>query len=494
MATSKLKPIKKTLGKAIAYIIDSEKTAGGTLVSSFGCSVGTADIEMQMTAQKGSGIGERIAYHLMQSFSPDDDITPEKAHQLGMEFAQKVLKGKFEFVVATHIDKDHIHNHIIFNATSFYGKHNKYHTGDWEAEKRRIRRINDSICRANNLSVIENTSGQKGYECYEGRNGKKRKSWKETLRNDIDNAVKSAKSFDEFLQIMELEKDYKIARRGKFLRLHPPGYDENTYFRLGSKLGEAYTEEAIRDRIEHPENAYKYQTVISKGTSRRYVYKPNPNKINLIIDISKNIKARESLHYGQALVRSNINTLVKTMNFLIKNNLTTTGEFADYYNSQMDTYEKLRKNVSAYDSRQLACTEKIKFLQDYKKYHNLYSAAMRAGAQSNFYKEHANEIVSFKASKMYFERIGENPDALNLSDLFAQYKELKQDKSADEKLYKEVRDEIKKLDVIRQNVEETLKIELVKKEDEKEQARRQMEEKARKAQQDKNDKSGDIGY
>ena len=459
MATSKLKPIKKTLGKAIAYIIDPEKTAGGTLVSSFGCSVGTADIEMQMTAQKGSGIGERIAYHLMQSFSPDDDITPEKAHQLGMEFAQKVLKGKFEFVVATHIDKDHIHNHIIFNATSFYGKHNKYHTGDWEAEKRRIRRINDSICRANNLSVIENTSGQKGYECYEGRNGKKRKSWKETLRNDIDNAVKSAKSFDEFLQIMELEKDYKIARRGKFLRLHPPGYDENTYFRLGSKLGEAYTEEAIRDRIEHPENAYKYQTVISKGTSRRYVYKPNPNKINLIIDISKNIKARESLHYGQALVRS-----------------------------------KLRKNVSAYDSRQLACTEKIKFLQDYKKYHNLYSAAMRAGAQSNFYKEHANEIVSFKASKMYFERIGENPDALNLSDLFAQYKELKQDKSADEKLYKEIQDEIKKLDVIRQNVEETLKIELVKKEDEKEQARRQMEEDSRNAPQDKNDKAGDIGY
>ncbi len=95
---------------------------------------------------------------------------------------------------------------------------------------------------------------------------------------------------------------------------------------------------------------------------------------------------------------------------------------------------------------------------------------------------------------MYFERIGENPDALNLSDLFAQYKELKQDKSADEKLYKEIQDEIKKLDVIRQNVEETLKIELVKKEDEKEQARRQMEEMARKAQQDKNDKSGDIGY
>lgn len=494
MATSKLKPIKKTLGKAIAYIIDSEKTAGGTLVSSFGCSVRTADIEMQMTAQKGSGIGERIAYHLMQSFSPDDDITPEKAHQLGVEFAQKVLKGKFEFVVATHIDKDHIHNHIIFNATSFYGKHNKYHTGDWEAEKRRIRRINDSICRANNLSVIENTSGKKGYECHENKKGKKRTSWKEILRTDIDDAIKSAKSFDEFLQIMELEKDYKIARRGKYLRLHPPGYDEDTYFRLGSKLGEAYTEEAIRDRIEHPENAYKYQTVISKGTSKRYVYKPNPNKISRIIDVSKNSKAKESPYYAQALTGININTLAHTMNFMIEHNITTPEEFADYYNSRLTEYELLRKNIKLNDTKQLAYSEKINFLQNYKKYRNLYSAAMRAGAKSNFYKEHTNEIVAFESAKLYFERVGENPDEMSLADLFAKYKELKQNKLAEEKLYKDIQGEIKRLDAIRQNIEDTLKIELIQKEDESEQARRQMEEDARNTQQDKNDKSGDIGY
>ncbi|MBD5469918.1 MAG: relaxase/mobilization nuclease domain-containing protein [Lachnospiraceae bacterium] len=494
MATSKLKPIKKTLSKAISYIIDPNKTAAGSLVSSFGCGIGTADIEMQMTAQKGNGIGDRVAYHLMQSFSPDDDITPEKAHQIGMEFAQKVLKGKFEFVIATHIDKDHIHNHIIFNAVNFYD-HKKYHTGVWEKEKKRIRRINDDLCKKNNLSVIENTSGRKGYECHERKkSSSSKRSWKDIIRNDIDEVIKIAKSFDEFLQIMESEKNYKIARRGSFLRVHPPGYDDDTYYRLSKKLGEAYTEEAIRDRIEHPGNAYKYQTIISKGTSKRYVFKPNPNKINHIIDISKNKKAKESSHYEQALVRSNIDTLNRTMNFLIKHNLSTPNQFADYYNSKMEEYELLRKSVKSSDNRQLACSEKIKFLQNYKKYHNLHSAAMRAGTKSNFYKEHVNEIILFESSKMYFERIDENPDEMNLADLFAKYKEIKQDKLDDEKLYEAIQAEIKELDVIRKNVEDTLKIELIHKEDEAEQIRRQSEENARNTEQDKNDKSGDIGY
>jgi len=502
MATSKLKPIKKTLDKAIAYIIDFEKTAGGSLVSSFGCGIGTADIEMRMTAQKGSGAGDRIAYHLMQSFSPDDDITPEKAHQLGMEFAQKVLKGKFEFVIATHIDKDHIHNHIIFNAVSYYD-HKKYHTGVWETEKKRIRRINDKICRANNLSVIENTSGRKGYE--------KGKSWgQDAIRAAIDDAISNAGNYDEFIQIMEME-GFKYIHGNKYDEIIPPGKSKAKRLKAGT-LGEAYTREAIADRIAHPEeSALKYKTIISKGSrntdipknepkaksatsGKRYVYKPNPNKINLIIDISKSIKAKESPYYEQALVRSNINTLVKTMNFLIKHNITTPNEFADYYNSKMTEYELLRKSVKSGGNRQLACSEKIKFLQNYKKFHNLYAAAMRAGSKSNFYKEHVNEIILFESSKMYFERIGENPDEMSLADLFTKYKELKQDKLADEKLFETIQAEIKKLDVIRKNVEDTLNIELIHKEDKAEQIRRQSEESARTAAQDKDDKSGDIGY
>lgn len=498
MATSKLKPIKKTLSKAIEYIIDPNKTAAGSLVSSFGCGIGTADIEMQMTAQKGNGIGDRIAYHLMQSFSPDDDITPEKAHQIGMEFAQKVLKGKFEFVIATHIDKEHIHNHIIFNAVNFYD-HKKYHTGIWEKEKKRIRNINDDLCKENNLSVIENTSGRKGYE--------KGKSWGEAaIRAAIDDAVSNAGSYDEFIRILEME-GFKYLHGKKYDKIIPPGKSKAIRLR-DSTLGEAYSKEAIAERIAHPEErALKYQTVISKGAkksdipknekktkTKRYVYKPNPNKINLIVDISKNIKAKESPYYEQALVRNNINTLVKTMNFLIKHNLKTPNEFADYYNSKMTEYDLLRKTVTSGEKKLLVQSEKIKFLQNYKKYHNLYLAAIRAGAKSKFYQEHINEIVSFEASKMYFSHIDENPDELNLSELFEEYKELKQDKYADENLYKQIQSEIKVLDVIRKNVEDTLKIELVHKEEDTEKIRRQNEENSKNTEKDTESKDGDIAY
>ena len=113
MAISKLIPIKATLNKAIDYIMDPEKTGNGRLVSAFGCSPETADIEMQITADKGSRQGNRIGYHLIQSFAPEDDITPEKALELGKEFTNKVTGGKYEYVIATHIDQGHIHNHII---------------------------------------------------------------------------------------------------------------------------------------------------------------------------------------------------------------------------------------------------------------------------------------------------------------------------------------------------------------------------------------------
>lgn len=114
MATSKIKTIRGTLKKAIDYIANPDKTNDGQLVFSHACSLETADIEMQLTAKQGTGIGDRIAYHLIQSFSPEDDISPKKALELGREFAKKVTGGKHEFVVTTHIDKEHIHNHIIF--------------------------------------------------------------------------------------------------------------------------------------------------------------------------------------------------------------------------------------------------------------------------------------------------------------------------------------------------------------------------------------------
>lgn len=487
MATTKIKPIRKTIARAIEYIVDPEKTADGSLVSSYGCGVGTADIQMQMTAKQGSGRGNRIAYHLIQSFSPDDNVTPEQAHQIGMEFAQKVLKGKYEFVIATHVDKGHIHNHIIFNATNYYD-YKKYHYDVWERD--RIRSISDNLCRKNGLSVIEQQSGVRGRGMYEYRKSKEGKSLMDNVRAIIDRAIEKAESFDEFKKIIEEESNHTLKRRGKFLRLIVDGKVR----RLKDKtLGDAYTEEAIRDRIEHPENAEKYKTVINKEkdsgnksenqkgkaknrsqrqdtekTYKKPAYTPNPNRINLIVDISKNLKAQQSQGYEQALVRSNLNTLVKTMNFLINNNLKTGEDFGKYYNGILAEYKLIHNDIENYDNKLYKLSEKIKFLQNYKKYHNLCMAAKRAGTNSAFYKEHENEILLFETARLYFESINENPDTLNLADLFEKFKEVKQDKTAIEKVFKDLKKQLKELDTIRQNVETTLGIELLKEEEQAE--------------------------
>ena len=188
MATSKLKVIKKTLRKAIDYIANPEKTKDGTLIYSHGCSVETADREMELTARQGTGRGDRIAYHLIQSFAPGDDITPEKALELGIEFARRVTGGKYEFVVSTHIDKDHIHNHIIFNAVD-YVSHRKYHSD--EKDKYRIRDINDEICSANNLSVLPKYDGKRKAK-YRNTYKEEKISWQKKLKSVIDDAIRNS--------------------------------------------------------------------------------------------------------------------------------------------------------------------------------------------------------------------------------------------------------------------------------------------------------------
>lgn len=478
MAISKIHALYNTIGKAISYITDETKTKEGCLVSSFGCSVGTAAIEMKLTAQQGRKTGNRIGYHMFQAFSPEDEVTPEKAHELGKEFADQMLKGKYEYVIATHVDKGHIHNHIIFNSTSFYD-FKKYHHD--KKDTQRMQDINDKICEENNLSVIVEKSGARGKSQYEYKHSKAGTSWKDKLRFDIDKTILEAKSFDDFIEIMKLE-GYAVERRGKFLRFKAP--EQDRFIRLKeSTLGADYTEEAIIQRIANPfkeknlkkeeisviehetktaKNAEKAKTKTGK-IAKKQPYKPDKKRINLIIDISKNIKAQESHAYEQALVRSNINTLVKTMNFLINNNIQTPQDFSKLYISKSSEYDFLRKDVNNCNEELIKLSEKIKFTKDYKHYHNLYVAAMRAGTHTKFYKEHETEIVSFKAAQLYFTRTETNPDKVNLSELYSEYNMLKIQKNEMYKSFTEIKKELKELDIIRQNVENTLSVELIEK-------------------------------
>lgn len=150
MAVTKTHPIKSTLKAAIDYICNPGKTDGKLLVSSFGCSAETADIEFAWTRRHAIDKGTNLGRHLIQAFEPGE-VTPEEAHRIGMELAREVLGGKYEFVLTTHIDKDHIHNHLIFNAVSFQD-HKHYHSN--KRSYHFIRRTSDRICKEHGLSVI----------------------------------------------------------------------------------------------------------------------------------------------------------------------------------------------------------------------------------------------------------------------------------------------------------------------------------------------------
>ena len=150
MAVTKTHPIKSTLKAAIDYICNPEKTDGKLLVSSYGCAAETADIEFSWTRRHAIDKGTNLGRHLIQAFQPGE-VTPEQAHEIGMELAKEILGGKYEFVLTTHIDKNHVHNHLIFNAVSF-SDHKHYHSN--KRSYHDIRRTSDRLCKEHGLSVI----------------------------------------------------------------------------------------------------------------------------------------------------------------------------------------------------------------------------------------------------------------------------------------------------------------------------------------------------
>ena len=162
MAVTKTHPIKSTLKAAIDYICNPEKTDGKLLVSSYGCAAETADIEFAWTRRHAIDKGTNLGRHLIQAFQPGE-VTPEQAHEIGMELAKEILGGKYEFVLTTHIDKDHVHNHLIFNVVSF-ADHKHYHSN--KRSYHYIRRTSDRLCKEHGLSVI--IPGQDKGKCRNG--------------------------------------------------------------------------------------------------------------------------------------------------------------------------------------------------------------------------------------------------------------------------------------------------------------------------------------
>jgi hypothetical protein len=301
MAITKIHPIKSTLSLAIDYITSDDKTDDQILISSEGCSPATAHLQFINTREVNDTRGTVLARHLIQSFVPGE-VSPEKAHEIGLALAREVLNGEYEYVLSTHVDRNHIHNHIIFNNVN-------WKTGKcYQSNKRsyhRIRYQSDKLCKENNLVVIDEyyekykkkykTKG-KSYKEYQER--KKASSWKGRLQFDIDRAIKKAKDWDDFLNLMK-QYGYEI-KNGKHISFKK--IDGQQRFTRAMRIGENYTEKRLKERI--------LEEVGIKNKRTKAPFKPLDN----VIDISANDKIKSSLGYKYWATKHNLSTMADTIN------------------------------------------------------------------------------------------------------------------------------------------------------------------------------------
>ena len=328
MAVTKTHPIKSTLKAAIDYILNPEKTDGKLLASSFGCGLETADIEFAWTREAAGDRGTHLGRHLIQSFAVGE-TTPEEAHKIGMELAGAVLGGKYEFVLTTHVDKDHLHNHLIFNAVSFVD-YKKYHSN--KQSYHFIRRTSDRICKEHGLSVV--VPGQdKGKSYAEYTAEKQGTSYKAKLKTAIDTLIPQVKDFDELLRRLQ-EMGYEI-KQGKYISFRAAGQER---FTRTKTLGAAYTEEAIKERIKG--------VYAAKAKTLR-----KDKKIRLVVDLENSIKAQQSAGYERWAKIHNLKQAAKSMNFLTENKIEYYSELESKIADIMTAHDAAAKAVKEVEQR-----------------------------------------------------------------------------------------------------------------------------------------------
>ena len=308
MAITKTHPIKSTLKDAIDYICNPNKTDGKLLVSSFGCAAETADIEFTWTRQHAIDKGKNLGRHLIQAFEPGE-VSPEEAHEIGMQLAKEILGGKYEFVLTTHIDRDHIHNHLIFNSVSF-ADHKHYHSN--KRSYYNIRQVSDRLCKEHGLSVI--VPGQdRGKSYVEHQAERTGTSYKAKLRAAIDKLIPVSTDLEDLL--LRLQAEGYTVKRGKYISCKTN--DQERFTRLKT-LGIDYTEDAITSRIT--------------GGSRPSMQPKPKQKISLLIDLQNNLKAKESAGFTHWAKLNNLKEAAKTLNYLTEH--------------QIDSYEDLHFQLS----------------------------------------------------------------------------------------------------------------------------------------------------
>ena len=434
MAVTKIKAIRGTLSKAIAYILNPEKTDKKLLVSSYGCASETAAREFEWTRkiaeQKGMNPVRIIARHVIQSFEIGE-VTPELAHEIGKQFADEILGGKYEYVLTTHIDKDHVHNHLIFNAVDFVN----YHA--YKSYKRiyyDMREVSDRLCKENGLSVIP-PSQNKGMGYKEYTEAKRGTSWKQKLKQTIDRLVITAKDYDDFLRLMQ-EAGYEI-KTGKYISFRAEAQER---FTRSKTIGENYTEERIKERI-------------AGRTPRRNRRQTVPKGISLIGDIQERIRLIDSKGYEYKAKLTILKEAARTLNYLTENNLL---QYADLEKKVEDvhiSYDRTGKELKGVEARLREVQPLIKNISNYQRLKPVYDAFQKAKDKPGFKAKHEAELVIFEAARSTLLAMQGDEKLPSLKTLQAEQQRLLDEQ---QRLYDErakLKKEVKQIETIKSNVD-----------------------------------------
>ena len=434
MAVTKIKAIRGTLSKAIAYILNPEKTDEKLLVSSYGCASETAAREFEWTRkiaeQKGMNPVRIIARHVIQSFEIGE-VTPELAHEIGKQFADEILEGKYEYVLTTHIDKDHVHNHLIFNAVDFVD----YHA--YKSYKRiyyDMREVSDRLCKENGLSVIP-PSQNKGMGYKEYTEAKRGTSWKQKLKQTIDRLVITAKDYDDFLRLMQ-EAGYEI-KTGKYISFRAKGQER---FTRSKTIGENYTEERIKERI-------------AGRTPRKSLRQTTPKGISLIGDIQERIRLIDSKGYEHKAKLTILKEAARTLNYLTDNNLLQYTDLEKKVEDVHSSYDRTGKELKVVEARLREVQPLIKNISNYQRLKPVYDAFQKAKDKPSFKAKHEAELVIFEAARSTLLAMQGDEKLPSLKTLQAEQQRLLDEQ---QRLYDErakLKKEVKQIETIKSNVD-----------------------------------------
>ena len=382
MAVTKTHPIKSTLKAAIDYICNPAKTDGSLLISAYGCSAETADIEFAWTRQHAIDKGENLGRHLIQAFAPGE-VTPEEAHQIGLELAKEILGGKYEFILTTHIDRGHIHNHVIWNAVSFTD-HKHYHSN--KRSYYEIRRASDRLCKEHGLSVI--VPGQeKGKSYVEHQAVRNGTSYKAKLKVTIDRLLPACADLKDLFHRLQ-EEGYEI-RRGKYISCRASKQERFTRLKT---LGVDYTEEALAARIAGRSRPSK-RPKARDGSIQR-------------IAVIQNNQSPGLQHWAKL---QKLKEGAKTLNYLAEHGIDSYEALGNRLVELNTAVDDSLASIKAVEGRIAELNLIAKYAATYRKCRPIYNRYRKSEDKEKFLRGHESEIILFEAAARELKRLGAVP-------------------------------------------------------------------------------------